>query len=165
VMTFSIEQAKDLFFDSPKVQRAVDRGFRKAFSRIGAFIRTAALTMLFRHKVARGFGVKSKSKDKHKGEVAPPGEPPFMHLGLIAKFLFFAYEPTAKSVVIGPVMLNRISPTALSSLEHGGPSLVSAGRGKRVRQVEVRERPFMYPALLQELPNAPKELTGCVTSN
>lgn len=165
MMSFSIEQAKDLFFDSPKVRRAKERGFRKRLSRLGAFVRTRALSMMFRHKVGRGFGVKSKVKDKQGGKTAPEGEPPYVHLGLIAKFLFFAYDPQANGVVIGPVLLSRLSPTALQALEHGGPSLVSAGRGKRVRQVYIREHATMLPALKAELPNVPKELEGCVVSN
>lgn len=50
---------KSLFFDRPKVRRAVDKAKRQVLSRGGAFIRTTA----------------KRSIRKRKG-TAPPGKPP-----------------------------------------------------------------------------------------
>lgn len=137
---------KALFFDKPAVLRAVSKAKRAALSKVGAFIRTTA-----RHSLRRRKGA------------APPGQPPHSHVGLLKRFLFFAYEPASDSVVIGPAKLNK--PTeAPRVLEHGGKTLVERRRrGKVVRQrVTIEPRPFMGPALEKERPKLPKRWAGSV---
>jgi hypothetical protein len=129
-------QMKALFLDRPAVQRAVNKAKRAALSKAGAFIRTTARHSLRRKKVA-----------------APPGQPPHSHVGLLKRFLFFAYEPASESVVIGP-----------AKLEHGGKTLVERRRrGKVVRcRLTIESRPFMGPALEKERPKLPKRWAGSV---
>ena len=81
---------KSLFFDRPKVQRAVDKAKRAVLSRAGAFVRQTA----------------KQSIRKRKG-VAPSGKPPHSHTGLLRRFIFFGYDCGSDSVVVGPLGFKR----------------------------------------------------------
>ncbi|MGD9692391.1 MAG: hypothetical protein AB7G17_13220 [Phycisphaerales bacterium] len=145
-------RVKDLFFDRPKVQRAVDRARRRALSKAGAFIRQRART----------------SMRRRRGSSAP-GSPPHAHEGSLRRLLFFAYDPSADSVVVGPVGFRRSD--APNTLEFGGAATVtrrrtrprSGGtRGVESRRVRIEARPYMGPALRKELPNLPKPWASSV---
>ncbi len=139
-------RVKDLFFDRHTVIQAVNKAKRAVLSKAGAFIRTAA-----KHSI------------RTKKGSAPPGQPPHAHVGLLKRFLFFAYEPASESVVIGPAKLNK--PTeAPRVLEHGGKTLVERRRRGKVvrRRVAIEARPFMGPALEKERPKLPKRWAGSV---
>jgi hypothetical protein len=169
VITLSIAQAKDLFFDRDKLSRAVDRGFRRGLSRMGAFIRTKMISLILRHNVRRGFGVKTNVKDRHPGQVSPPGEPPYSHEGSLAKWIFFGYDERAKAVFIGPAKLNKgWGDGGPHLLEYGGPASRTEKRQRmsdRVRQMFYRPRPFAHPALDAEMPKLPDALQGCVRAD
>lgn len=123
-----------LFFDSPKVLGAVDTATRKVFSRFGAFVR----------RTARG------SIRKRKASSAP-GAPPSSHTGLLKRFIFFSFDPTRKSVVIGPMRLTENNRgDAPSALEYGGTATLD-----KKKKVHIRPRPFMGPAFDKEKPKLP----------
>ena len=127
-------KVKQLFFDSPKVLKAVDKTTRKALSRFGAFVR----------RTARG-SIRKRKK------TSAPGKPPTSQTGLLKRFIFFSYEPSRKSVVIGPMRLTGPDRgDAPSALEHGGTATVDNTK------VTVRPRPFMGPAFEKEKPNLPR---------
>jgi len=127
-------EIKQLFIDSPKVMRAVDRTTRRVLSRFGAFVRRTA-----------------RSSIRKRKRVSQPGSPPSSHKGLLKKFIFFGYEPTRRSVVIGPERLSRKGRgEAPHLLEYGGTHAVQR-RGKR-RRAKVRARPFMGPDFDKEEP-------------
>lgn len=128
-MAFDLAGAKKSFFDRKAVIDAADRATKAALSKFGAFVRRRAQTSIKKRKA-----------------VSPPGSPPSGHTGTLRRLIFFAFDPGRKSVVIGPV-LNKSGPSAPKALEHGG-----AGKGGKT----YRARPFMAPAMLAELPNAPK---------
>jgi hypothetical protein len=132
-MTF--QAAKGSFFDREKVKRSVDAGTRKVLSKFGAFVRQRARTSI----------------RKRKG-TSPPGSPPYSHVGLLRKFILFAFDPQRKSVVIGPTLTKEES-QAPRLLEHGGDA-TQEDRGK-TRQVRYRPRPFMQPAFEAEKPQLP----------
>lgn len=148
-------RVKDLFFDRPKVQRAVDRARRRALSKAGAFIRQRARTSMRRRRGS-----------------SEPGSPPHAHEGSLRRLLFFAYDPSADSVVVGPVGFRRSD--APNTLEFGGAATVTRRRtrprsgGKRVVEslpggrVRIEARPYMGPALRKELPNLPKSWASSV---
>jgi len=129
-----------MFFDRPKVVRAVDRGARKVLSKFGAFVRTAA-----RHSIRK------------RKAVSQPGSPPSSHVGLLRKLIYFGYDPSRRSVVIGPTPLNQKVGDAPAALEHGGTSTVVEGlRGRRrKRKVRIASRPYMRPAFEHEKPKLP----------
>lgn len=165
-----LHQIKGGFFDRKAVVDATDRGTRRVLSRFGAFVRQRARTSI------------RKRKDK----ISPPGSPPYSHVGLLRKFIFFAYEDRSRSVVVGPVRLNGTESrgTAPRLLEYGGrvrgdgrTISVARGVGRDVKgrfvsqgrdtitlsgMLTYRPRPFMRPALDAELPKLPRMWKGSI---
>src|SRR5262245_52774098 len=105
-------EVKRLFFDRKAVMNALDRGARRALSRAGAFIRTAA-----------------RSSIRSRRTSSKPGAPPHSHTGLLKRFLFFSYDSAQRSVVVGPAKLNRGS-GAPKVLEHGGRATIQSWNPK-----------------------------------
>lgn len=114
------------------MKSAVDKATRKVLSRFGAFVRTAARSSIRRRK-----------------RTSRPGEPPTSWTGLLRKFLFFSFDHHSRSVVIGPVRLNRKQGEAPRLLEHGGPAV------RRNRRVVYAPRPYMGPAFENEQSQLP----------
>ena len=135
-----INQAKGMFFDAPKVMRSVDAATRKVLSKFGAYVRTAARSSIRKRKKA-----------------SAEGSPPSSHTGLLKKFIYFGYDASQQSVVIGPAKLNT-STGAPEILEYGGTATISQrikpGKYKK-KKVAISARPFMHPALKQEQPKLP----------
>lgn len=130
----TVGQFKDIFFDSPKVKRAVDRALRRTLSRFGAFVRTRSRTSI------------RKSK-----KISAPGSPPRSHVGLLRNLILFGYEPATKSVVIGPALLRKLpGKTIPETLEYGG-RLIMRGKGP-AKYGNYIARPYMRPARDAELP-------------
>ena len=134
---------KAMFFDRPRVQKAVSHANRRALSRAGAFVRTRART----------------SMRKRRG-TSRPGRPPYAHQGSLRRMILFGYEPSRETVVVGPVGFR--SSDAPNALEFGGRTTVvrrrrSSRMGQRVIKTRVRiaARPYMAPALDKERPNLP----------
>ena len=88
----------------------VDRTPRKVPGKFGGFVRTSA-----RHSI-----LKCKA-------ISEPGNPPSAHTGLLRTFMFFGYDRSQRSVVIGPQRLNQKIGDAPHALEHGGVSTVVEG--------------------------------------
>lgn len=144
---------QQLFFDRLKIMEATERAKVKALSKIGAFVWKRAKTSI---RIKKG--------------TAPAGSPPFGHATTTRKktskktgvtktyaasplreFIFFSYDVTTKSVVVGPIPLgDRAGPQALAALEKGGRSIGSY-KGK-TRSINIAARPFMLPALEAEAP-------------
>ena len=144
---FELNKAKGMFFDRPAVQGAVDRATRHVLSRFGAFVRT-----------------RSRSSIRRAKGTSRPGRPPHAHTGLVKKILF-GYDPERQSVVIGPMRLNQKTGDALPALEYGGRSRVEMGSRRRrrlERNVTIRPRPFMGPALVEEQKKLPALWAGSV---
>ena len=127
-----------MFFDRPKVIRAIDRARRKALSKAGAFIRQTSRTSIRQRK-----------------GTSRPGSPPFSHAGHLRRFIFFGYDRESESVIIGPVGFRRSE--APNVLEYGGTTTVQRRRrGQRTeRRVRIAARAFMAPALEKERPKLP----------
>jgi hypothetical protein len=132
-MTF--QAAKGNFFDREKVKRSVDAGTRRVLSKFGAFVRQRARTSI-----------------RSRKGTSPPGSPPYSHVGLLRKFILFAYDPARKSVVIGPTLIREGS-QAPRLLEHGGMGVIE-DQGRK-RPARYRPRPFMRPAFAAEKSQLP----------
>jgi hypothetical protein len=128
---------KAIFFDRKAVMRGVDRTTRRVLSKFGAFVRRGA-----------------KSSIRKRKRASSPGQPPSSHTGLLRRLIFFGYDRSQRSVVIGPGRLNQKIGNAPAALEHGGTSTVIEGlRGKRKkRHLNIKARPYMGPAFEQEKP-------------
>lgn len=85
---------KSFFFDTDKVRLAMDEAERRAQSKMGAYVRTRAKSLLRRRK-----------------KISAPGSPPSVHsTDSIAtlKNIRFGYDTASRSTVIGPLGLNVV---------------------------------------------------------
>lgn len=157
----------DFFFDRLAVQDKLAAKELRAMSRIGAFIMRGARQSIERRKA-----------------VSAAGSPPSAHsTDKVAslKNILFGYEPSAHSVIVGPVKLNMQtqdwinfgSITVPQLMEFGGVAVIKEERWKgstkwfrrdlrrkgsenkeyRQRRAIYRPRPFMAPALERERRN------------
>ena len=138
-MSDQITTVVKTFFDKPAILKKMDAARRRSLSKAGAFVRADARASI------------RKSK-----KISQPGRPPRSHVGLLKKFLFFGYDPAAKSVVVGPARLTKVG-AAPQALEHGGTTQIMTGRkGRRKkRTITIRPRPFMAPALAKNIKKIP----------
>ena len=134
---------KSIFFDTAKVAKAVSNSTRKVLSKFGAFVRTTA-----RHSIRK------------RKAVSQPGQPPSSHVGLLKKLIYFGYDPTRRSVVIGPTPLHGTA-EAPPLLEYGGRARRRGCKGRNV-MASYRARPFMGPAFEREKPKLPAMWAGSV---
>lgn len=158
---------KSMFFDREAVLSQVEAARRKNLSKLGAFIRQRAKSSI---KPARQMRLSEMTEEQrkayrrrvalaqHYGWPKPkkprasskPGEPPRSHTKRLRKFIYFGYDPAAKSVVVGPVgFRNSRAPEALES---GGTATVGK---KQKRTVTIHRRPYMAPAMRAELSKLP----------
>ena len=134
-MFLMLMQAKSNFFDRAQVKNSMDSATRRALSKSGAFVRQRAKTSI-----------------RKRAGSSKPGQAPHSHVGLLRKYILFAYEPARQSVVIGPAKL-RADSQAPRLLEHGGT--ITRQDGKKRRTLHYRPRPLMRPALEQEQRSLP----------
>jgi hypothetical protein len=123
-------KAKSGFFDRAKVKSSISKAERKKLGAFGAFVRSVARNSI-------------RKPPKKGGRSSLPGRPPYDQTGLLKKFLFFSYDFSTRSVVIGPAKLNRRG-KAPAVLEYGGSTIV--GRGSTRRLGYIKPRPYMEPA-------------------
>jgi hypothetical protein len=134
---------KAMFFDTRAVTSRVDPATRRVLSKFGAFVRTGA-----RHSIRK------------RKAISQPGDPPSSHVGLLRKLIYFGYDGTRKSVVIGPTPLHG-TVEAPPLLEYGGRTRLKGRKGKAV-MATFRARPFMGPAFEREKPKLPAMWAGSV---
>jgi hypothetical protein len=157
VIGLEFKEALGGFFDREKVIKAVGIADKKVLSAQGQEVQYQAKGMLW---PAKG--------------PSSPGNPPHMHMGLIKKLLYFSYDFSSKSVVIGPAIIDR--PTgAPSTLEYGGDAKMQDivwktksgnewkgwNQGPRtlhkiIRTIHILPRPYMKPALVKAGPKLAK---------
>lgn len=129
---------RNWFFDSAAVLARVDAARRRSLSRAGAFVRTRARSLVRKRRA-----------------VSAPGSPPSSHEGALRRFLWFAYDPVGKTVVVGPALYNaakrraRLGNQTVPALLEGGGRVAEKTRAG-VRVLVYRPRPFMAPALALE---------------
>lgn len=173
-------EMKSLFFDRPAVESAVERGERKALSKIGAFLRTRARTNTLRRVAYKGKKANVRrvrgGKASKVQESARAGEPPRVRSRdkvRTLKNILFAYQPDTHSVVTGPVALNTPltggSETTVPGLQERGGSVIVAqwkpdhsdvwsmgnvrrpGVQNRMTRAQYAAHPFMGPTLDAEV--------------
>lgn len=154
-MRFDFITLQKSFFDSEHVMRKADAMQRKTLSKFGAFVRQRA-----------------RSSIKRRKAISNPGSPPSSHTqsgsgtfldGI--KSIFFAYDSSRRTVVVGPVAFNGGRGIVPGLLERGGTVTRREGFGRRNRKgpsrtLHYRARPFMQPAMEAELPKFSGLLKG-----
>lgn len=156
MLNATIETAKSRFFDRAPIDRVVDRQTKKAFSKFGAYVRRKAKGLI--RKVGK------------KGASARPGQPPKSRTGLLKDHIYFAYDPTNKSVVIGPARLENLdrgqSRRTPGLLERGGyvtrlmQRRMKDGQLRRWQQRAHYEPHHMAPAFRDSFTKLKDELSG-----
>ena len=164
-LSLKIDDVKGAFFDSKRVEDSVSKVERANLSKAGAFIRRSAI-----------FSIRSG-----KGS-SKPGQPPKSHSGILKRFLYFAFDSSSRSVVVGPALTNQtianqraIGNTIPGVLESGGQEALSEVQSprtgqwwkrnsklrfqqdwpQRTRRINVAARPFMAPALQANIAKIP----------
>ena len=92
----------EMFFDREAVVEAVGRAGAKALSKAGAFIQRRA---------------KSSIRKRKRASLA--GEPPSSHVGTLRNRIYFSFDPSSRSVVIGPTPIGPVG-IVPPTLEFGG---------------------------------------------
>lgn len=136
------------FLNSERIEQLMDAAVQRAYMRFGGAVRKHAQYSI-----------------RHRRGTSAPGTPPYSHVGLLKRHIYFAFDPMQQSVVIGPALLNMKSEygstTVPELMEYGGRvRRMIRGRhsGKRVlggRFYEYRARPFMGPAFEAEKERLP----------
>lgn len=127
----SICKVKTLFFDSPAVIKSVDAATRKVLNRIGGMIRLTAR--------------RSIKKAPSRTAVSKPGKPPLSHTGLLKNYIYYSFDPQARSVLVGPVALRAKGKDVPHTLEYSGTAKIKTKNGSK--KVHIAARPYMGPAL------------------
>jgi hypothetical protein len=171
LISLTARAAKDNFFDRAVVQNAIGKETARALGRLGSFVRTTARRSIRparRMKVSELGEAQRNYLVRNPGAFVPlkssePGQPPRSRTKLLRDHILFSYDSRSKSVVVGPVSLNRTSGEPVPSiLEFGGQSTVKTRRGPR--RVTIAPRPFMRPALEIAKPRIPKEFKNILRS-
>lgn len=157
-LMFRIKDSKNFFFfdqeGRARVFAGVDRARRKVLSKSGAIVRQIARRSIRKarrkrlseldHPTLINYRIRQKEAVR-EGRPAPalpvshslPGEPPRSIAGHLRNFLFFAFDPQSKTVLVGPARLSgQGQGIAPNVLEYGGTSNGSI----------IKPRPFMRPA-------------------
>ncbi len=144
-----LAKIKELFFDRKAVLDAADKGAVRALSKFGAYVRTRARSSI-KKAPKREATIKKRGLVRSGGDViSAPGQPPVGHTGLLRDHIYFAYDDSSKSVVIGPAPAGNSGGVGARALEQGGLSRSATGKA-----LHIRARPFMRPAFDAELPRA-----------
>jgi hypothetical protein len=128
---------KKWFFDRDRVTKLMDAKSRQALQEAGRRIRRVAQTSMryvtSRREQERKIAAGLRKRAAADPSVSRPGEPPraIKPHPWIRKNLFYAFEPVAQSVVIGPVGFPRGS---------GAPEILEFGGRARMRNRQRRKR-------------------------
>jgi hypothetical protein len=162
-------QAIRRFFDKPAVTNALDKATLDALSRSGAFVRRTAKGLI-----------------RNRKRSSKPGQPPSNRTGFLREFIYFAYDDKRQAVVVGPARLNGRAARNLAgrTLEFGGPVVfkehfvaddagkvfwtVNVANNKHLGQTRtstatIQPRPYMMPALMENLPKIPAQFANALT--
>jgi len=127
-----------LRFDHPRVIKAVDDATYRALLRSGQYVRKVA-----RHSI------------KTRPGPSAPGQPPHSQIGRLKQFIYYGFDPAARSVVVGPARLRDAqtygSMTVPELLEGGGVVRMSDRNARRLgvargTMARYEARPYMGPA-------------------
>ena len=183
----SLAQLKSFFFDRRAVTSAMDKATVKSLSKFGAFVRRAAQTsMRYRKGASQPGQPPSAHKSKQLAALKKMGRA--KHNGaLLRELLFFAYDPTTRSVVVGPLGFKAKGTPVPALHEFGGTRMAYSGETMAVKNPAGRDdkgrfysrgvqlvkiggktlrypkRPFMNPALERMIPRFAQTFKGSVS--
>lgn len=135
----SLAQIKKLFFDRKAVTAAVDRGRVRALSRFGGYLRRAAQTSMRYRKGASRPG-QPPSAHKSKRLAALKRMKRARHNGaLLREMLYYAYDPSSGSVVVGPLGFKAKGGVSVPALHEFGGTRAADGQTILVKNTPGRD--------------------------
>lgn len=158
--------------DVPKVLRAAAAASRAALMHAGKYIRVTARSSIrparrmregelrailpaekwAAYRRAKAIAKQRGGKLRRPYAASRPGDPPHSRTGLLKRFLIYDWDASTESVVIGPRRLTRRTRDVPKVLEYGGVSQLRGGR-----LLKIAARPYMHPALKENLHLIPKQ--------
>jgi len=171
VFDFKLEKFKGTFFNSDAVKAAVDAATRRVLSKLGAFVRTAAKSSIRKRKRPSKPG---KPPSSHQGDLRT-----FIYFGYDTRKQSVVIGPVERNKVYLNGAGQPLDGTVPEILEYGGKITVLERYSKlfnewlpvslrslrrrdpgdttpvRRRVATIAARPFMHPALKQEVPKLP----------
>lgn len=148
------------------VVKAADRTAFRVMRRFGAYVMTVArrsmrpASRVKLNELPEDERKKIQAKKKRGEKVhlqfkpSEEGEPPRYIEKTLRKLLLFAYQPKTRGVVVGPERFRTKARDVPRILEEGGVSKYTWGPKKGQRKT-IKARPYMGPALKQNLPKLP----------
>jgi hypothetical protein len=88
---FSVNSARGLFFDRPAVMAAVSAARLRVLRHAGGLLRKLARNSIRKRKKA-----------------SAPGSPPSSHSGILKRFIYFAWDSSSRSLIVGPARTNQV---------------------------------------------------------
>jgi hypothetical protein len=137
-------------FNGAKVHKATNRATFENLTHAAAAIRLTARRSIKKAPKARGRAAQGRFKAVGKTQPSPPGKPPHTRKGQIKRAILYAVERKAGRAFIGP------------TYEAMGMSASAHEFGGRFRGQRYRKRPFMGPALKENVPRLPRLWAGSV---
>lgn len=146
-----------MFFDRPAVIKRVKDGTKSVLSKAGAFVRRRA-----------------KSSIRKRKRSAEAGNAPSSRTGRLRDLIYFGYDAITQSVVIGPLLFRKRTPTVPLLLEIGGEITTTEERyvrdgdeGRLTKmppgtKLTYAKFPYMQPAWDAERPNFPGLFTNSI---
>jgi hypothetical protein len=114
-------------------QRTIPDAKKRVGHRQGALVRTIARRSIRKRK-----------------KVSNPGQPPTSRTGILKRFIFYSWDATSQSVVVGPEILPGAKTYTPAALE-----------GTRRRR-HLKPRPYMGPALEKAKAKLPELWAGAI---
>lgn len=147
-----------------RVMKPAEDAQRSNLLKFGGYCRAVAVNS-FKQAARKAKKNKTSLKSILSGKKAEevrsnPGEVPLSKLGLIQKFMRFAYDSHTKSVVIGPQAIGGHKTISLRVLEFGGTETLLMNDGRKVITAKYQPRPYMRPAFgiaLKKIPEIWKD--------
>lgn len=154
-MANAVQDAKNCFFDSPAVERAVGRAKARQLNKLGGATRLRAKFSIKRAPAldAQTGQVTRRSKKKATVDAtAKPGDPPYSHQGTLRKLILYGLGNDGSSMLAGPVKFPSRFGGGPEFVEHGGDTTLRIGPRGKPHSVHYHGNPFMAPAMAEELP-------------
>lgn len=165
-----MEHVKHAVFHQKEIIEHLEHAEKKILGHVGGKVKVIAQRSMkdagLKHPVAIQKKRGRKAKNPPRGNVSPPGSPPYTHTKFLKNLVRYEVEPATHSVIIGPIPSHAKIKGIPGILEFGGTETITkkskGGQGKTVSAV-YKARPYMRPALDAITPTLPKEWAGAVS--
>jgi len=147
---FRLKDLKAGFFDRRAIASALAPTERRVLGRFGGATKQTAKRSI--RNAPKKLTKRSRGVVRHGTIVSRPGDPPYSRTGLLKDHIYYAFDMSRRSVVIGPAKLSGFHGEDVPhKLEHGGTVRLPRG-GTGI----LESRPYMRPAFDKQLQQLPR---------